>query len=227
MLAVGGCGPAPDEDGDTTSSSGASSSEGSTTDACGELPLCDLCPAESTQLCGTPCPSEGRSCSNEIGDGMSCEGGTWACIVHPPLGTGCNDVCALADGCSEIGCTSGLTAALVAEGGAFAAGDYELRALVDDVPEGCTFTISTDRGQCAIPPCVTDSDCNAVYLLTEVPMRIELAYGVVASLELTLGLDGIDVAHVSFAPAYDVSAPNGPGCEPACAQASVELAVLP
>lgn len=102
---------------------------------------------------------------------------------------------------------------------------YELAAFVDGAPGDCTFTISTDAGECAIPPCVTDSDCNALYLLTEAPMRIELAYGVVESLDLTLTRDDIEIAHDAFTPAYDISAPNGPGCGPACAQASVELAL--
>jgi len=228
-LAVVGCGPAGGDDGgESTTSTGTASEDTSssgTTDGCPELPLCDLCPDESAQLCGTPCPSDGRTCSNAIGDGMSCEAGTWTCIVHPPLGTGCNDVCALAQQCSEIGCSSGVTVVLVAQSGTFAAGAYELSALVDDRPEDCTFTIADDPGACAIPPCVTDSTCNAIYLLGEDPMRIELAYGVVALLDVTLTRDATELAHDSFTPAYDVFAPNGPGCGPACAQASVELTV--
>jgi hypothetical protein len=213
-VALVACGPSNDDDGGSA-----------TTGGCGDVPLCDLCPDESAQLCGMPCPTEDRSCSNTIGDGMQCGAGTWTCVVHPPLGTECNEVCAVSDGCSEIGCSSGITAVLVADGGAFAAGVYELAAVADGEPEDCTFTISTDPDECAIPPCVTDSDCNAVYVLTEDPMRIELAYGVLATLELTLTRDDLEVAHGAFTPAYEIWAPNGPGCGPACAQAIVELAV--
>jgi len=59
-----------------------------------ELPECpEACPDDSASLCGQPCSEEGATCGNEIGDGMTCTGGTWGCVVHPPLGEGCNLVC--------------------------------------------------------------------------------------------------------------------------------------
>ncbi|MEZ4222903.1 MAG: hypothetical protein R3B13_18315 [Polyangiaceae bacterium] len=58
------------------------------------LPDCPAeCPSDYTALCGQPCLQEGAACGNEIGDGMTCTGGTWQCTVHPPLGKGCNLVC--------------------------------------------------------------------------------------------------------------------------------------
>lgn len=210
----------------TTGTSEGSTSDGTseTTDGCGELPPCDLCPGELGQLCGLPCPADANPCSNPIGDGMTCEDGRWTCVVHPPLGAGCNDVCSLTDGCSEIGCTSGLTLALTATDDALPIGAYELDIDADGTADACAFTIADDPEQCAIPPCVTSTTCNAIYLLRQSPQRVDLAFGVVAMLTIAVTRDGLEVAQESFTPAYDVLAPNGAGCEPACAQAS---AVLP
>lgn len=208
----------------TTTTDGTSETTTETTDGCGELPLCDLCPDEMGALCGLPCPSGAAPCSNPIGDAMSCDAGAWTCVVHPPLGLGCNEVCAVADGCSEIGCTSGLMLSLEAAGAALPVGMYGLATEADGVEDTCTFTIADDPEQCALPPCVTDSSCNAIYLLEVSPQRIDLAFGIVASLAITVTRDAVEVAQDSFEPAYDAHAPNGPGCAPVCAQAT---AVLP
>jgi Cys-rich repeat protein len=60
--------------------------------------------------CGEPCGDEGARCGNEIGDGMSCVGGVWMCVVHPPLGPGCNRVCErrdpTCDGEDPAGCSA-------------------------------------------------------------------------------------------------------------------------
>ena len=91
--------------------------------------------------------------------------------------------------------------------------------------ESCAFTISDDPEACAIPPCVTDSTCNAIYLIQETPQRIGLMFGVVATLDITVSRDAIEVAQESFTPAYGVIAPNGPDCAPNCAQASAVLTI--
>jgi hypothetical protein len=54
-------------------------------------PACD--PETFPGGCGEPCEPEGAACGNNIGDGMQCVGGAWACTVHPPLGEGCNLIC--------------------------------------------------------------------------------------------------------------------------------------
>ena len=207
----------------TTASSGESTTE--TTGGCGELPLCDLCPGEMGALCGLPCPRGAGPCSNPIGDGMSCEAGQWTCIVHPPLGLECNEVCALADACSEAGCTSGLTLVLAAAGETLPVGTYALATDADGVEDECTFTLSDDPQECALPPCVTDTTCNAIYLLDVNPQRIELVFGIVATLAITVTRDAVEVAQDSFVPAYEALAPNGPGCEPVCAQATAMLPI--
>jgi hypothetical protein len=75
--------------------SGTSGGSGGTTDPCEGMsfPECVACPVDLGALCGMPCDHEGLSCSNSIGDGASCNGGLWGCVVHPPLGTECNLVC--------------------------------------------------------------------------------------------------------------------------------------
>jgi hypothetical protein len=213
--------------GDANDGSSSTTSDGTseTTGGCGELPLCDLCPAEMATLCGSPCPQGAAPCSNTIGDGMSCEAGVWSCVVHPPLGLDCNEVCELTVACSEVGCSSGFTLALEAAGDALPVGTYELDSQIDGAADSCSFTISDDPIACAIPPCVTDTTCNALYLLQESPQHVDLAFGVVAALDVTLTRDAIEVAHESFTPAYGTFAPNGRGCEPVCAQASAVITI--
>ncbi|MFO0631849.1 MAG: hypothetical protein U0168_03265 [Nannocystaceae bacterium] len=229
-LALGGCGRVDPLVSDTSAAqtstsmdtSAGSSSSGS---GCGELPLCDLCPDEMALLCGHPCPEGAAPCSNEIGDGMACSGGVWSCVVHPPLGPGCNEVCGLMDACTEAGCSSGLVLALEAAADVWPGGSYGVALDVDAVAQDCSFTVSDDPGDCASPPCVTESTCNAQYLLTEHPQRIEIALGVVMVLGVTVTRDMVELAQQEFEPAYAVAAPNGPGCGPNCAQASATLAV--
>ncbi|MBI2893583.1 MAG: hypothetical protein HYY06_08515 [Deltaproteobacteria bacterium] len=59
-----------------------------------DLPPCPpACPDEIFVRCGQRCETEGETCGNDIGDARTCLDGTWQCVVHPPLGTGCNLVC--------------------------------------------------------------------------------------------------------------------------------------
>jgi hypothetical protein len=58
------------------------------------LPPCPPpCTPADLALCGTPCAEDGSLCGNEVGDGVVCQGGTYLCFVHAPLGTDCNRVC--------------------------------------------------------------------------------------------------------------------------------------
>lgn len=53
-----------------------------------------LCPRRCEAFPLTGACTTGDSCAySEVGDACSCEKGTWACTVHPPLGLGCNNVC--------------------------------------------------------------------------------------------------------------------------------------
>jgi len=66
-------------------------------DACTGVPL-PACPPPCADgafaACGEACdPAADVDCGNEIGDGMTCADGMWACSVHPPLGDRCNAIC--------------------------------------------------------------------------------------------------------------------------------------
>lgn len=225
---TGGCVATPLDPVDTTTSSsaeGSSTADGSsTTDGCPVLPLCALCPDEMGALCGMACTAEGEVCSNEIGDGMSCAGGTWQCVVHPPLGEGCNRMCDVASECTEAGCDSGVELSLVAAGAGFAAGAYQLDLVRDGEASTCTFVISDDEG-CALPPCVTDTTCNAYYDLGGRPPRISMVLPLSNQLAVTLARDGMSLLEAEPALSYVLSSPNGAGCTPVCANAAAQLEV--
>lgn len=67
--------------------------EGGSEDPCAgkSLPQCPT-RCEAFPMTGA-CSSGDRCAQSEIGDGCDCQGGSWTCSVHPPLGTGCNQVC--------------------------------------------------------------------------------------------------------------------------------------
>jgi hypothetical protein len=215
---------------DSTSAAESSTTEPSTTgDPCAgmDLPLCDLCPAARGTLCGAPCETPGQSCSNEIGDGMDCVDGTWQCAVHPPLGMGCNLVCSLAEACTEIGCSDGLTVSLRPDGDGVTAGSYAVSLDADGVLEDCTLEISTDPGVClGGPPCVPATTCNALVLLTQPEPSIDLQLAVASQVTVTVQRDAEPPVVVTESPSYAIGAPNGPGCPPACAMAQTVVAAL-
>ncbi|CAN5887355.1 hypothetical protein BH11MYX4_BH11MYX4_55500 [soil metagenome] len=75
--------------------------EDAATDASSDAPTdpCDgvtlpACPrrCEAFPMTGT-CTSGDRCAVSEVGDDCQCQGGSWTCAIHPPLGLGCNEVC--------------------------------------------------------------------------------------------------------------------------------------
>ena len=213
--------------GDSGSSDGAS--ESGTGDPCAgvELPLCDYCPAAMATLCGLPCEMEGQTCGNEIGDGMQCAGGQWECVVHPPLGEGCNEVCEAAEACTEIGCADGLTIALQPDADGVTAGSYAVTIDADGTEESCMLVISDDPMDCdAGIPCLSESTCNALNLLTDAEPNIAILIGVASEVTVTVQRDEEPAVEVSGQPAYNVDSPNGPGCTPACAFGTLGIEAL-
>ena len=218
------------DSGDSTDGGSESSAgESGTADPCAdvELPLCDFCPDSMATLCGLPCESEGQACSNDIGDGMQCSGGQWECIVHPPLGEGCNLVCEAAEACTEIGCTDGLTIALSPDDDGVTPGSYAVTIDADGEEESCTLVISDDPADCdAGGPCLAESTCNALNLLTDAEPRITILLGVAADVGVSVQRDDEPAVAVMGQPAYDVQSPNGSGCVPACAFGELDVEVL-
>jgi hypothetical protein len=215
-LLLSACASPSPSSGSTSSSGGPGST---TTDDCPSLPPCDFCPGDFPALCGLPCAEVSSTCSNEIGDGMSCSGGAWQCVVHPPLGDGCNSMCEAVEQCSEAGCTDGVTLQFVAAGPAFAAGAYALAIDRDGDASSCTFVVSDGPG-CAVAPCVTETTCNASYDLSGAPPQILVQLPIATALSVTLSRDGEALVEGDPELAYALSAPNGRGCGPVCASAT-------
>jgi hypothetical protein len=211
--------PSPSSDTSTSSSDGPGSESSATTDGCPTLPPCDFCPTEMPALCGSSCADEGATCSDEIGDGMSCSAGAWQCVVHPPLGEGCNAMCMAKDQCTEAGCTDGVTLQFVAPDSGFAAGTYALAIEHDGDASSCSFVVSDGPG-CAVPPCVTETTCNALYDLTGAPPQIVVPLPIATTLSVALSLEGEALVEGDPPLSYALSAPNGPGCGPVCALAT-------
>src|SRR5690606_6653103 len=109
------------------------------------------------------------------------------------------------------------------------AGDY--RFVVD--VEGTTTTCS---GRLPLPPCETPAitcDREGVVQITEsgcaLPAEqhafgdLRFFQGAPTSVRVEIYHQDRAVAQQSFTPTYRTVQPNGPGCEPICEQASVEL----
>jgi hypothetical protein len=75
--------------------------DASTTDAASDSPgdpclgvVLPACPrrCEAFPMTGA-CTAGDRCATSDVGDDCQCQGGSWQCAVHPPLGLGCNKVC--------------------------------------------------------------------------------------------------------------------------------------
>lgn len=100
-------------------------------------------------------------------------------------------------------------------------------ALVGEATRSCHFVISNDPGSCALGHCVPEEDCSALYYVGHpVPERVLILYPVIeAPVDLQVKRDGALLAHIVVEPAYQESRPNGPGCDPICRGASVDVSV--
>lgn len=216
------CEPGPDdtdESSQTLSTSGSSDWE---PDPCPEVDPCDYCPAEIDELCGMPCDDAGKHCNDESGAGMTCTGGAWQCSDAPPLQDECDRVCAPADACDARGCESGIDLRLHPSGGNPIAGAYQLDLVVDGAASSCTFVISDGPG-CETPPCVTDTTCNASYLLDGEPSRIEVELPIATTFALTVLRDGDVILAAEPELFYDLADVNGSGCTPVCGTSTLRL----
>jgi hypothetical protein len=233
VLACGDDGGIMDESGSTVTAPTSDSTGHDTSQTAGdpcaglELPPCDFCPSSMSILCGLPCGEPGQSCSNDIGDGMECVDGTWQCVVHPPLGEGCNLVCTTADQCTEIGCDDGVTIELRPDADGVTAGSYVVSIEADGVLEMCDLEISDDPAVClGGPPCVPDTTCNVLVGFGGSDPVLTIPIAIAAEVTVSVQRDAEPPVELAAQPIYDVDAPNGPGCGPACAFDSIEVAAL-
>ncbi|HWB77526.1 MAG TPA: hypothetical protein VG755_21315 [Nannocystaceae bacterium] len=222
VIALVACEPAPEPEETSATGFTGGSSDGWEPDPCPEVDPCEYCPAEITELCGMPCDNAGKHCNDESGAGMTCTGGVWRCDDAPPLQDECARVCAPADGCDARGCSSGVDLRLHPSGGNPIAGAYQLELVVDGTASSCTFVISDGPG-CETSPCVTDTTCNASYLLDGEPSRIELELPIATTLALTVLRDGGVILEDEPELFYDLDDANGSGCTPVCGTATVRL----
>jgi hypothetical protein len=131
-------------------------------------------------------------------------------------------------GCTEIGCQDGLLVR-VTPTSAWPSGEYTFTIEADSGTTVCT-------GSLPLPACETRAiscDGNDVQV-TESGCALEPsqhAFGDLmftsapASLTVTVTRDGQQVGSRSWTPEYQTVQPNGPGCEPTCTNATVELAL--
>lgn len=130
--------------------------------------------------------------------------------------------------CTDIGCVDGLRIELQPGSGHWDKGEY---AFEIETPAGKTVC----KGSLPLRACeggpslhcegpqvmIGESGC-ALPAEQHGFSTIELASGP-ASATIVIARDGTELARKTTAPAYRVSTPNGPGCEPTCRQASDTL----
>ena len=124
------------------------------------LPTCPPpCGGGFSGLCGQTCSTEGATCGNAIGDGMTCTGGHWGCAVHPPLGGPgvCNLVC------------RGATAYEPCRGKACGAScsvcpPWDTSCVETAVLKACGSdgSCAPQATACSVGDCATDADCRLV-----------------------------------------------------------------
>ena len=132
-------------------------------------------------------------------------------------------------GCTEIGCTDGLVVR-VTPAAPWPAGEYRFVVEADGVTTTCT-------GWLPLPPCETRAitcDREGVVSIAESGCALPSSAHGFGDLvlpatpeEITVEVqhEGRTLARETFTPAYQTSQPNGPGCEPICTNASVDLAL--
>lgn len=128
--------------------------------------------------------------------------------------------------CTEIGCQDGLLVS-VAPAEAWPHGSYRFVVVHDGTTTICT-------GALPLPACETRAlSCDGEGVeIVESGCALEAsqhAFGDIrlsstpASITVTVERDGQPIASQSWTPEYKTLQPNGPGCEPTCTSATVEL----
>jgi hypothetical protein len=146
--------------------------------------------------------------------------------------------------CTDIGCIDQFHVRVANPDGSFPAGTHVLEVTTaDGVQRSCTFALppqTVDGGAILSPLCPTGlqvfndplQTCTTSSSSTSMSQSCAPIAGTVqeritvdgtsATLRLRQTVDGVVVFDRTVMPIYDVSQPNGPGCEPICHQASAE-----
>ena len=137
------------------------------------------------------------------------------------------------DTCGDLQCSNGLRISLVAEGGVFTGGRYEVHTSADGNGRVCAFRIGAEPEQCGgDPPCVVPvqghPECDLDFNFSAVPHSVALVVpGRPEVVELGIVRDGQAVGGQILAPegAWHDYSPNGNDCPPVCQVASAEVPV--
>jgi hypothetical protein len=105
----------------------------------------------------------------------------------------------------------------------FEPGRYDVRLIrASEETLACYFVVTNDWAECALSGhCVTESSCNAGYLVGYagygIPDEVGIGYPLIEdTVAVSVKRDGIPVGNATFVPAYKTIQPNGPECGPTC-----------
>jgi hypothetical protein len=143
-------------------------------------------------------------------------------LVDPPVYADSTD-----GECGMLSCDDELQISLVALGGVFTGGDYDVAVSVDDDVTSCGFVLSGDSSDCGgDPPCVLVNDCAADFGFAVRPhfvlLRVQPAADVV---QIGIARDEASLLEETLAPDYQDYWPNGSDCAPMCRIASASIDV--
>lgn len=139
------------------------------------------------------------------------------CFVLEP-NSGCHHPCPL------LGCASRLSVEMLPPAAGFAEGSYTFSWESDDDQGGCEFVMTSGAAcpEFESQPCVVESNCETEFMRTEDRIIVDIDE-TPESLHITLEQGERVVLDAEVTPDYSTSQPNGPGCDPVCTEASVEL----
>ncbi|MBL4688552.1 MAG: hypothetical protein JKY37_28440 [Nannocystaceae bacterium] len=149
-----------------------------------------------------------------------------ACMVSE--GEGLTDARVPGDGsCGDLQCSSGLRVSLVAQGGVFVGGAYQVHSVADGASEVCTFRIEGEPDACGgDPPCLSADTCGLLYNFSALPHSVAFVVGPEPDvIEVGIVRDGETIGGEILAPTYEQYAPNGVDCPPVCQTAAAEVPV--
>jgi hypothetical protein len=145
--------------------------------------------------------------------------------------------------CTEMGCSDGAWVTLAPEG-ALATGAYEMTIVTPEQTHVCDFKIPEDlppRGSITSITCQPTLDLglqqkaectetrtgdSVSQSCTPIPDRYTLTLnlpGTPQSVSIEVLRDGAELLDVTRSLSYVSARPNGPGCEPVCRQANIDL----
>ena len=101
----------------------------------------------------------------------------------------------------------------------FAAGSYQLEALVDGEVVSCNFSITEDK--------TVHFDCADREILAAQDLIFVTFPGTPAQLDLSLWKDTTVILEESLTPEYEVQNPGGEDCGPGCEASDAEFFVAP